>query len=145
MPAGATAIRPDGDVNPGPGGLIFFSDKPGAVLVTATWTQDDGSGGRCAGSASTTLELRPATAIPRLKNVGALEHLHPSLKLDLLWRFGADLGRTAGLDPVKVMARGVSQPRLPGAKVPFESVTVPLRVGDPGFNPVKQRHINLPG
>ena len=144
VPAGAVEIRPHGDVDPGPGGLIFFSDTAGPVPVTAAWTQDDGSGGKCLGSASTTLRLQRAAPMPRLMNVRAVEHLHPNLKWDLLWRFGATLGRTANLDPVEVMARGVSQPRLPGAKLPFKTVTVPLRLGDPGFNEVKQYHVGLP-
>ena len=42
------------------------------------------------------------------------------------------------------MARGVSQPRLPGAKLPFKTVTVPLRLGDPGFNDAKTYRIRLP-
>ena len=113
-------------------------------MVTATWTQDDGGGGKCAGSASVTLQLQAATRMPRLKDERAIEHLHPNLKFDLLWRYATDLGPTADLDPVTVMARGVSRSRLPGAKVPFKTVTVPLRVGDPGFNGVKQRHISLP-
>ncbi len=144
VPAGVAVISPHGDVNPGPGGLIFVSAIAGPVPVTASWTQDDGNGGKCQGSASTTLRLQPATPMPRLVNVRAVEHLHPHLKWDLLWRFGATLGRTADLDPVEVMARGVSQPRLPGAKLPFKTVTVPLRLGDPGFNDAKQYHVRLP-
>ena len=134
----------DSLLNFGPGGLVFVSDVAGATPLTATWTQDDGSGGQCMGSASTTLQLEPATRMPRLKNERALEHLHPNLKYDLLWRYATNLGPTTDLDPVIVMARGISQPRLPGAKVPFKTVTVPLRLGDPGFSHVKQQHILLP-
>jgi hypothetical protein len=144
VPAGAAVIRPHGDLNPGSGGLIFSSDTAGPVPITAVWTQDDGSGAKCRGSASATVQLQRATPMPRLMNVRAVEHLHPNLKLDLLWRFAANLDRTADLDPVKVMARGVSQPRLPGAKLPFKTVTVPLRLGDPGFNDAKQYHVGLP-
>jgi hypothetical protein len=132
MPASVTVIRPHGDINAGSSGVIFFSDQLGAVPVTATWTQDDGSGGTCAGTASTTLQLEPATPIGRIRNIRAAEHLHPNLKFDLLWSFAANVGRSGDLDPVQVMARGVRQPRLPGAKVPFKTVTVPLRDGDPG-------------
>jgi hypothetical protein len=144
LPAGATAIRPHGDVTAGPDGVLFTARAAGALIVTARWTQDDGAGGKCAGSASTTLQLRAATRMPRLKDARALEHLHPNLKFDLLWRYGTDLGPNADLDPVTIMARGVSRPRLPGAKVPFKTVTVPLRVGDPGSSGDKQRHISLP-
>jgi hypothetical protein len=144
MPPGTTVIHPHGDVNAGPGGLVFYSEKPGPVPVTANWTQDDGNGGTCASSASTTLQLQSATPIGRMKNIRAAEHLHPNLKFDLLWRFGAAVGRTADLDPVHVMARGVSRARLPGAKLPFKTVTVPLRLGDPGFNDAKTYRIRLP-
>ena len=144
LPAGATAIPPHGDVGAGPGVLLLTARASGSLPVTATWTQDDGSGGKCAGSASTTLLLGAAMRMPRLKNEQALEHLHPHLKFDLLWRFGTNLGSTADLDPVKVMARGISRSELPGATLPFKTVTVPLRVGDPGFSGVKQRDINLP-
>ena len=145
MPASVTVIRPHGDFNAGSSGVIFFSEQSGAVPVTATWTQDDGSGGTCAGNASTTLQLEPATRIGRMKNILAAEHQHPNLKFDLSWRFGANVGRTGDLDPVQVMARGVRQPRLPGAKVPFKTVTVPLRDGDPGFTDAKTYRITLPG
>jgi len=83
--------------------------------------------------------------MPRLTDERAVEHLHPNLRFDLLWRYGTDLGPTADLGPVTVTARGGSRPRLPGAHVPFNTVTVPLRVGDPGFSGVKQRHIHPPG
>jgi hypothetical protein len=144
LPADATVIPAHGDVTVGPDGLLFFSDTPGPVPLTVTWTQDDGNGGTCAGSASTTLQLRAATPMPRLKNELAIEHLHPNLKFDLLWRFGTDLGPTADLDPVTISARGVSRPRLPAANLPFNTVTIPLRVGDPGHSPAGQRHILLP-
>ncbi len=144
MPPSATVIRPHGDVNAGPWGLVFFSEKSGPVPVTATWTQDDGSGGTCASSASTTLQLQSATPIGRMTNTLAAEHQHPNLRFDLHWSVGADVGRSADLDPVQVMARGVSQPRLPGAKLPFKTVTVPLRLGDPGFNDAKTYRIKLP-
>ena len=144
VPPSATVIRPHGDVNAGPWGLVLYSEKSGPVPVTATWTQDDGGGGKCAGSASTTLQLQPATPIGRMTNTRAAEHQHPNFRFDLLWRFGAYVGRTADLDPVQVMARGVNQPRLPGAKLPFKTVTVPLRLGDPGFNDTKTYRISLP-
>jgi hypothetical protein len=144
MPGSVTVIRPHGDVNAGSSGVIFFSDQSGAVPVTATWTQDDGNGGTCAGSASTSLLLEPATPIGRIKNIRAAEHLHPNLKFDLLWSFAAKVGRSGDLDPVQVMARGVRRPRLPGAKVPFKTVTVPLRDGDPGSTGATYR-ITLPG
>jgi hypothetical protein len=142
MPASVTVIRPHGDFNAGSSGVIFFSDQSGAVPVTLTWTQDDGSGGTCAGNASTSLQLEPATRVGRMKNVRAAEHLHPNLKFDLSWSFQAIVGRSGDLDPVQVMARGVRQPRLPGAKVPFKTVTVPLRDGDPG---ARTYRITLPG
>jgi hypothetical protein len=142
MPASVTVIRPHGDFNAGPSGVIFFSEQSGAVPVAVTWTQDDGNGGTCAGTASTTLELEPATPIGRMKNVRAAEHLHPNLKFDLLWSFQAIIGRSGDLDPVQVMARGVRQPRLPSARVPFKTVTVPLRDGDPG---ARTYRITVPG
>ena len=145
MPPSVTVIRPHGDFNAGSSGVIFFSDQSGAVPVTATWTQDDGNGGTCAGSASTSLQLEPATRIGRMRNIRAAEHLHPNLKFDLLWSFGADVGRNGDLDPVQVMARGVRQPRLPGHSVAFKTVTVPLRDGDPGFTDAKTYRIALPG
>jgi hypothetical protein len=145
MPASVTVIRPHGDFNAGSSGLIFFSEQSGAVPVTATWTQDDGNGGTCAGTASTILRLRPATPIGRMKNIRAAEHLHPNLKFDLLWSFAANIGRNGDLDPVKVMARGVRQPRLPRRTHPFKTVTVPLRDGDPGFTDAKTYRISLPG
>ena len=145
VPASVTVIRPHGDINAGPTGLIFFSDQPGAVPVTITWTQDDGNGGTCAGNASTTLQLQPATQIGRMKNTRKAEHQHPNLKYDLLWSFGANVGRNGDLDPVQVMARGVRQPRLPDPTLPFKTVTVPLRDGDPGFTDAKTYRITLPG
>jgi hypothetical protein len=145
MPASVTVIRPHGDINAGPSGLIFFSDQSGAVPVTVSWTQDDGNGGTCAGTASTVLQLQPASRIGRMKNTRAAEHQHPNLKFDLLWSFGASVGRNGDLDPVQVMARGVRQPRLPGPTLPFKTVTVPLRDGDPGFNDAKTYRIALPG
>ena len=145
MPASVTVIRPHGDFNAGSSGVIFFSEQSGAVPVTATWTQDDGSGGTCAGNASTTLQLEPATRIGRMKNILAAEHQHPNLKFDLLWSFGANVGRNGDLDPVQVMARGVRQPRLPGPTLPFKTVTVPLRDGDPGFTDARTYRITLPG
>jgi hypothetical protein len=143
-PPDVTVIRPHGELDAGPGVLIFYSEKSGPVPVTATWTQDDGGGGACAGSASTTLQLQPATPIGHMTNSRAAAHLHPNLKFDLLWTFGAAVGRTADLDPVQVMARGVGKPRLPGAKLRFKRVTVPLRLGDPGFNDAKTYQIGLP-
>jgi hypothetical protein len=145
MPASVTVIRPHGDINAGSSGVIFFSDQSGAVPVTSTWTQDDGSGGTCAGTASTILQLEPATPIGRIKNIRAAEHLHPNLKFDLLWSFAAKVGRSGDLDPVQVMARGVRQPRLPGHSVAFKTVMVPLRDGDPGFTDAKTYRIALPG
>jgi hypothetical protein len=145
LPASATVIRPHGDFNAGSSGVIFFSEQSGAVPVEATWTQDDGNGGTCAGTASTILQLAPATRIGRMQNIRAAEHLHPNLKFDLLWSFGANVGRTADLDPVQVMARGVRQPRLPGPRLPFKTVTVSLRDGDPGFTDAKTYRIILPG
>jgi hypothetical protein len=62
-----------------------------------------------------------------------------------LWSFAAKVGRSGDLDPVQVMARGVRQPRLPGARVPFKTVTVPLRDGDPRFTDAKTYRISLPG
>jgi hypothetical protein len=118
VPAIVTVIRPHGDIDAGPSGLIFFSDQSGAVPVTITWTQDDGNGATCAGSASTILQLQPATGVGRIKNALKAAHQHPNLKNDLLWRFGANVGRNGDLDPVQVMARGVRQPRLPGPHVP---------------------------
>jgi hypothetical protein len=41
-----------------------------------------------------------------------------------------------------VLFRGVHQARLPGPKVPFKTLTLPLRFGDPGYQ--KQHHITLP-
>ena len=145
MPASVTVIRPHGDFNAGSSGVIFFSDQSGAVPVTITWTQDDGNGGTCAGTASTTLQLLPATRNMRMKNELKAAHEHPNLKYDLLWSFGADVSRTGDLDPVQVMARGVRQPRLPGPTLPFKTVTVPLRDGDPGFTDAKTYRITLPG
>ena len=145
MPPSVTVIRPHGDINAGSSGLIFFSDQSGAVPVTATWTQDDGNGGTCAGTASTILQLQPATRIGRMRNIRVAEHLHPNLRFDLLWSFGADVGRNGDLDPVQVMARGVRQPRLPGHGVAFKTVTVPLRDGDPRFTDAKTYRIALPG
>ncbi len=124
LPSDAAAVRPHGDVNAGPDGVIFVAHKVGPVAIAATWSQDDGNGGTCRGSASTTLRVQAATRMPRLRNILADEHLHPSFRFGLLWRFGVDLGRRADLDPVTVMARGVSQPRLPGPHVRFRSVTV---------------------
>ena len=144
VPAPATVIHPHGDINAGPGGLIFVGRAAGSVPLTAGWTQDDGSGGACRGTAATTLRLQRATPMPRLVNIRAAERLHPNLRWDLLWRFGATLGRRADLDPVVVMARGVSRPRLPGATVRFKTLTVPLRLGDPGFSDARQYHIGLP-
>jgi hypothetical protein len=144
VPASATVIRPHGDINAGPGGLIFVGHTAGSVPVTASWTQDDGSGGTCRGSASTTIRLQRATRMPRLVNVRAAEHLHPNLRWDLLWRFGATLGRSTDLDPVVLMARGVGHPRLPRATQRFTKVTVPLRLGDPGFREAREYHIGLP-
>ena len=144
LPATATVLPPHGDVSAGPGGVLFTAGAAGPLMVTATWAQDDGGGGNCAGSASTTLQLRAATPMPRLKNVRALEHLHPNLKFDLLWRYATNLGPTADLDPVTIMARGINRPRLPGAKVSFKTITVPLRVGDPGFSDAEHRQISLP-
>jgi hypothetical protein len=144
MPASVTVIRPHGDFNAGSSGVIFFSDESGAVPVAVTWTHDDGNGGTCAGNASTILQLEPATPIGRIKNIRAAEHLHPNLKFDLSWSFAAKVGRSGDLDSVQVMARGVRQPRLPGARVPFRTVTVPLRDGDPGSTGATYR-ITLPG
>ena len=124
VPATAKVIPAHGDVNGGPGGLIFFSDTSGATLLAATWTQDDGSSGKCVGDASTTVQLQRADPMPRLKDLRALEHLHPNLKFDLLWRFATDLGPTADLDPVTVMARGVGVGTA-GSASPDDSV--PLR------------------
>jgi hypothetical protein len=145
MPASVTVIRPHGDVDAGSSGVIFFSDQPGAVPVTATWTQDDGNGGTCAGSASTTLQLQPATQTGRMKNELKAEHLHPNLKYDLSWSFGVNVARTGDLDPVQVMARGVRRPRLPGPTVPFKTVAVPLRDGDPRLTDADTFRITLPG
>ena len=144
LPSGASVVRPRGDVSAGPDGVIFVAHKVGSVAIAATWTQDDGNGGTCRGRASTTLRVQAATRMPRLRNIRADEHLHPNLRWDLLWRLGVDLGRHADLDPVTVMARGVSQPRLPSARVRFRSVTVPLRLGDRGFSHTGQHHIGLP-
>jgi hypothetical protein len=48
-----------GDLNPGPGGLTFFSDTPGSLTLTATWNQGDGTlTGQCRASASTAIQLQ---------------------------------------------------------------------------------------
>ena len=101
LPASAIAVPPHGDLSAGPGGVLFTARAAGPLVVTATWTQDDGGGGKCAGSAPTTLPLLAATPMPRLKDERAVEHLHPNLKFDLLWRYGTNLGPTADLDPVR--------------------------------------------
>ena len=144
LPPGVTVVRPHGDINAGPGGVIFAAGKAGQVPVATTWTQDDDNGVTCRGGASTTLQLQAATRMPRLRNIRADEHLHPNLRWDQLWRFGVDLGRHADLDPVTVMARGVGQPRLPGANVRFKTVTVPLRLGDRGVSDTRAHLIDLP-
>ena len=141
-PAGATTFAHES----GNGRLTFFSPASGAVPISITWTQSDGtSTGMCRGSATVPLQLQPATPAPRFKNIRAVEHLHPNLKFDLSWAFGTSLGPTADLDPVQLMARGVRAARLPGSKVPFKTVTIPLRSSDPGFKGDKQYRIPLPG
>jgi hypothetical protein len=122
--------------------LAFFSDTPGSVPVTATWTQDDGTGrGSCSASASTTLDLQAATPIPRLTN--RFTHQKIDLKYTLNWSFGATLGPLADHRPVTILYRGVRSTRLPGAGVPFKSVTAPLRRGDAGYRGT-ERTLPLP-
>ena len=144
LPAAVAVVRPHGEINAGPYGVMFVAENTGQVPVAASWTQDDQNGGTCRGTASTTLRLQPATRMPRLRNVLADEHQHSSFRFGLDWRFGVDLGRRADLDPVTVMARGVRQSRLPGARVPFKKITVPMRVGDPRFNDAAQSRVDVP-
>ncbi len=133
--------EPGDDLNPSPGGLTFFSDTPGSLPVTATWTQDDGTGtGKCSASASTTLQLGAPTPLPRLKN--RLTHQRVDLTYALGWSYAATLGPLSDHRPVQVLYRGVRRARLPGSRVPFKTVEVPLRRGDPGYQQV--RHISLP-
>jgi hypothetical protein len=120
--AGATGRSP----------LTFSSDAPGALPVTVSWTQDDGSGrGTCSASASSTLQLAAPTPLPRLVN--RLTHQKVNLKYTLGWLFGASLGPLTDHSPVVIRYRGWRKPRLPGASVPFRTVTAPLRTGDPGY------------
>jgi len=121
-----------------PGELTFFSDTPGPLPVNATWTQDDGTGhGTCTATASTTLQLQPATPIPRLKTL--LRFQKTNLKYALNWSFGADLGPTADLRPLLVQWRGVRQSRLPGPSVPFKTLMAPLRSIDPGYHALPRK------
>src|SRR6476469_1157585 len=107
------------DLNPGPGGLTFFSDTAGSLPVNATWTQDDGTGtGQCSASASSTLQLQAPTPLPRLKNLFTHEVIN--LKYTRDWSYGANLGPSADHRPVEVLFRGVHKARLPGPKVPFK-------------------------
>jgi hypothetical protein len=141
-PAGTTTIAGKS----GNGILTFFSPAAGAVPIAVTWTQSDGtSTGTCRGSATIPLQLQAATPTPHFKNLRAVEHLHPNLKLDTGWSFAVNLGPAADLDPVQVKARGVRKARLPGSNVPFKISTIALRSGDPGFNPDKQYRLALPG
>lgn len=141
-PAGTTKLPGE----PGSSFLIFFSPAAGAVPITATWTQGDGtSTGQCQGSATIPVQLTAPTPTPHFKNLKAIEHLHPNPKFDVDWSFAATLGATADLDPVQVKARGVNKRRLPGANVPFKTVTIPLRSGDPKFDGAKTYRLALPG
>ena len=91
-------------------------------------------------STSTTLQLQAPTPVPRLKN--RLTHGKVNLKYTLSWSYGALLGPLSDHRPVQVLYRGLPRARLPGPKVPFEALTLPLRSGDPGYQ--KPRHIALP-
>jgi hypothetical protein len=118
----------------------FFSDTPGPLPVTVTWTQDDGTGtGRCRAGASTTLQLVAPTPLPRLKN--ALTHEKVDLKYALGWSYAATLRPLSDHRPVQVSFRGLRRARLPGSRVRFKTVTIPLRIGEPGYQRV--RHISL--
>ena len=126
-----------------PGQLTFFSDTPGTLPVNATWTQDDGTGrGTCSASASSTLQLVPATPIPRFKSRDF--GVKTNLKYALNWIFGADLGPTADHDPVLVQWRGWRRSKLPDASVPFKTLTAPLRRADPGYYQGVERKLPLP-
>jgi hypothetical protein len=46
MPASVTVIRPHGDIDAGPSGLIFFSDRSGAVPVTTPGHRTTAMAGR---------------------------------------------------------------------------------------------------
>jgi hypothetical protein len=126
-----------------PGRLTFFSDTPGTLPVNATWTQDDGTGrGTCSASASSTLQLIPATPIPRFKSRDF--GVKTNLKYALNWIFGADLAPTADHDPVLVQWRGWRRSKLPDASVPFKTLTAPLRRADPGYYQGVERKLPLP-
>ena len=121
LPAGATVVRPHGDVNAGQDGVIFVAHRTGPVAIAATWTQDDGTGRTCRGAGATTSESGRRLGCRVCGTSSPTSICTRASGLALLWRFGVDLGRRVDLDPVTVMARGVSQPRLPGPHVRFRA------------------------
>jgi hypothetical protein len=113
--------------------LTFSSDTPGTVTVNATWTQLDATErATCSGSASTALQLIPATPIGRFKSRDYGEKIN--LKYSLNYIFGVDLGPTADLRPLLIQWRGWRRSKLPGASLPFKTLTAPLRRGDHGYH-----------
>jgi hypothetical protein len=117
---------------------------PGPVTVIATWLQDDGSGNgtMCSASASTALQISPATPL-RLTDPRHRRGVHVHLRRDNDWKWGTDIGKTTDLRPLQIRVRGTHKARLPAASVPFKTLNIGIRLSDASYGG-RQRSLATP-
>jgi hypothetical protein len=124
--------------------VVYQPGAAGPLVVTATWLQDDGSGNgtMCSASASTTLQISPATPL-RLTDPRHVRGVHVHLRRDSDWKWETDIGKTTDLRPLQIRVRGTHKARLPGASVPFKTLNVGIRLSDTSYGG-RQRSLATP-
>jgi hypothetical protein len=128
-------VRPQG-----PTGAKVFSDTPGPVPVTVSWTEFQSDGSECSASTSVTLQLQAAAPLSFGRPPKGLKGKFA--KYSAGWSWVAVVQRYTDLRPVELRYRGVRRARLPGPAMPFKIVKVALRTLDPGFG--VQRFLRSP-
>jgi hypothetical protein len=117
----------------------FSFDRPAPIPVTATWShyvESDGS--TCTASAQGTLQLQPTKPLSFLG-------LRPGSSRSEAFQSLIRAGKNADRRPVELRLRGVRRARLPGRRARVQTVTLPLRRGDPGLSRARQRRLRAGG
>jgi hypothetical protein len=129
----------------GPSGATLISDAPGAVPVTASWSEFQADGTECTSSASTTLQLQAPTPLEFGKLPRSLQpkliRLHGKY-YSSGYALGATIGRYTDRRPVELRLRAIARAKLPSPAMPFKVVEVALRNSDPHFG--DQRYLRGP-
>ena len=141
VPPGATQIDPNSrlgkQLDLGNERVAFIPDAGGPLQLTATWDQDDGTGGggTCTATAGTTLQVRPAQPL-------RLSKLTKRRVSASQWEWETRLGPFTDRRPVEVRVRSRLTARLPKSSQPFKKTTLDLRA-DTMFDP-PERHLRTP-